>query len=400
MPAVNRWVGFLDGRSARTDSDPNDTESRMPALSHAAILERGRYTDLAIDAADPDLVKRLHAFMVRLRATEERLIDEYHPSDEMRCPVHFCIGQEAGSAALNELLREDDYLFSHHRSHGYYLAKDAPLNALFAELYGKETGANGGKAGSQDISKHSHRFYAGAILAGAVGIAAGTAFGIQLAGGDQVAVSGFGEGATDEGIFWEAINFAALQNLPVVFLCENNCYATFSPQSKRQSNDNLAERVESFGMTTETIFGNDVIKVHGALTNAFERARAGEGPTFVQSYTYRWNGHVGPEGDDHQEYRSEEEKAAWRENCPIKLLEEAMTAGGLLTEAAKKALDAKVHEEIDAAFAFAKESPFPGKPHWKTLNRCEESPEADRLLHELESSRFDENQVYTMPEPY
>jgi pyruvate dehydrogenase E1 component alpha subunit len=245
----------------------------MTQLTHAAILSQGRYAQLSLDGVDPHLVRRLHCFMLRLRAVEERIIAEYHPADEMRCPVHFCLGQEAASAALNQLLRPDDYLLSHHRSHGYYLAKNAPLEALLAELYGKETGASGGKAGSQDISKHSHRFYAGAILAGAIGIAAGVGLGIQLQGGDNIAVCGFGEGATDEGIFWESINFAALRKLPVVFVCENNCYATFSPQSKRQLSDNLEQRVAAFGVAAESVFGNDVVKVHAALGRAVRNAR-------------------------------------------------------------------------------------------------------------------------------
>lgn len=325
---------------------------------------------------------------------------EYHPADEMRCPVHFCIGQEAASAALNQLVRADDYVLSHHRSHGYYLAKDAPLGALLAELYGKETGASGGKAGSQDVSKPSHRFYAGAILAGAIGISTGVGFGIQLQGGDNIVVCGFGEGATDEGIFWESVNFAALHKLPVVFVCENNCYATFSPQWKRQPSDNLDERVATFGVKTETVYGNDVVKVFWAIERAFHRARAGEGPTFVQAYTYRINGHVGPENDDRQSYRPPEELELWKANCPIALLEAEMRAKGLLDDARKASLAAEITTEIEEAFDFARQSCFPSRPHWHALNYCDDSPLADRLLKEPEASSFNQNQVFTMPEPY
>jgi pyruvate dehydrogenase E1 component alpha subunit len=372
----------------------------MTQLTHAAIVRQGRYTQLSLDGVDPKLVRRLHHFMVRLRVVEERIIAAYHPADEMRCPVHFCIGQEAVSAALNQLLRPDDYLLSHHRSHGYYLAKDAPLEALLAELYGKETGASGGKAGSQDISKHSHRFYAGAILAGAIGISTGVGLGIQLQGGDNIAACGFGEGATDEGIFWEAVNLAALHKLPVVFVCENNCYATFSPQWKRQLNDNLDQRVSAFGVQTSTVFGNDVVQVHQALEAAVQRARSGGGPTFVQAYTYRWNGHVGPESDDRQNYRPPEEVELWKQNCPIALLEQRMRETGQLDDDQRQALLARIHAEIDEAFAFAQQSPFPGRPHWHALNYCSESPLADALLAEPDSGRFDQDQVFTLPEPY
>ena len=139
----------------------------LTEISHEAILKGGRYSNLSIADMDPKTVIALYRFMVRLWRCEEALMEEYHPADEMRCPVHFCVGQEAVPAALSLLLREDDYLFSHHRSHGYYLAKSAPMDALFAELYGRKTGANGGVAGSQDISMSSVNFYSGAILAGA-----------------------------------------------------------------------------------------------------------------------------------------------------------------------------------------------------------------------------------------
>src|SRR6266852_8773592 len=139
----------------------------MAVLTHEAILKAGRYGSLTVETGEAGTARALYRFMLRLRLCEEALAREYHPADEMRCPVHFCVGQEAVPAALSLLLRDDDYLYSHHRSHGYYLAKHAPMPALFAELYGKQTGANSGLAGSQDISFASRRFFSGAILAGA-----------------------------------------------------------------------------------------------------------------------------------------------------------------------------------------------------------------------------------------
>jgi len=217
-------------------------------ISHESILTWEQYTGVSLDGLDAAEALALYQFMVRLRKSEEALIEAYHPADEMRCPVHFCVGQEAVPAALSRHIRPGDYLFSHHRSHGYFLAKGAPLNALFAELYGRETGANGGKAGSQDLSMSSHNFHAGAILAGAVAIAVGTGMAFQLKNAPFVAVASFGEGATDEGVFWEAINYTALRKLPVVFLCENNLYATYSHQLKRHSADNVSQKVAAFGM--------------------------------------------------------------------------------------------------------------------------------------------------------
>src|SRR5712692_7584214 len=269
----------------------------MGTLTHEAILKAGLYRSLAVEDDEAVTAKALHRFMLRLRLCEEALAREYHPADEMRCPVHFCVGQEAVPAALSLLLREDDYLYSHHRSHGYYLAKQAPMQALFAELYGKQTGANAGLAGSQDISFPSRHFFSGAILAGATAISSGSALAIQLQRTDQVAVAGFGESATDEGIFWESVNYAALAKLPLVFACENNNYSVFSPQLKRQALDNISARVAAFGMRSTAIFGNDAMEVYRTLGKEIASARAGEGPAFIEAYTYRWSGHYGPESD-------------------------------------------------------------------------------------------------------
>src|SRR5207249_5289224 len=233
------------------------------------------------------------------------------------CPVHFCIGQEAIPAALSMLVRREDYLFSHHRSHGYYFAKGCPLAELFAELYGKATGAAGGVAGSQDISHPSTRFYSGAIVAGAISIAVGAAFGLKLRGEPHISISGFGEAASEEGAFWEAMNFAGLKKLPVIFVCENNRYSTYSDQLNRQASDNIYQRVETFGVRALRIFGNDVAAVYRTVKREMEAVRSGQGPACVEAYTYRWNGHVGPEDDDWNHYRSEAEKDFWKQNCPI-----------------------------------------------------------------------------------
>src|SRR5262249_38452062 len=153
------------------------------------------------------LLRRLYRFMLRLRRCEEALVAAYRPRNEIRCPVHFCLGQEAVSAALSTLLQPPDYLLCHHRSHGYYLAKGGSLRSLFAELFGRETGANGGVAGSQEISLAESNFYSGAIVGGALGIAVGAALAQQIKNTDAIVCAGFGEGASDEGIFWEAVNY-------------------------------------------------------------------------------------------------------------------------------------------------------------------------------------------------
>jgi pyruvate dehydrogenase E1 component alpha subunit len=372
----------------------------MTTINHAAILRAGRYQELSIRDGEQEIARELYRFMLRLRLCEEALAAEYHPADEMRCPVHFCVGQEAIPAAIARTLRDDDYLYSHHRSHGYYLAKGAPMRTLFAELYGKSTGANAGLAGSQDISFPARRFYSGAILAGATAIAIGSALSFQLSGTDQVAVAGFGESATDEGIFWETVNYAAVARLPIVLICENNHYSVFSPQLKRQALDNISERVATFGMKSVAIFGNDAMKVYRTVREAVERARSGQGPSFIEAYTYRWSGHYGPASDDLVGYRDAADLEAWKRNCPVDLLEEAMRAKGLVDDSSKRAWVGEIRAEIDASFRFAKASPFPGVADWRSLNLSPTTPLADQLLTDIELGEFDAHQETVQAKGY
>jgi pyruvate dehydrogenase E1 component alpha subunit len=369
-------------------------------LTHELIAHSGRYRDMDISGMDRDTLLALLRQMLRLRRTEEALLREYHPADEMRCPIHFCVGQEAVPAALSLLVRVDDYMLSHHRSHGYYFAKGAPLRELFAEIYGKATGANGGKAGSQDISHHASRFYSGAILAGAVSIAVGVALGLQFKKSTSIAVSGFGEGASDEGAFWEAMNYAGLCRLPILFVCENNRYATFSDQLKRQASDNMCERVTTFGVRATRIFGNDAALVYRTLGQEVQRIREGKGPALVEAYTYRWNSHVGPEDDGLNNYRSAEEMAFWKENCPIRLLREKLVEAGHLSESDLARLEAEAAQEIADCFRFAKESPFPEAPDWGSINWASGAPVADKLLGTQSGGDFDQFQADARLAPY
>jgi pyruvate dehydrogenase E1 component alpha subunit len=376
------------------------TEMLPVDLNHRTIMQIGRYRAMDLGGIDPDTVRTLFRQMLRLRRTEEALLSEYHPADEMRCPIHFCIGQEAVPAALSLLVEAEDYLFSHHRSHGYYFAKSAPLRELFAEIYGKETGANRGRAGSQDISHHASRFYSGAILAGAISIAAGTAFALQYKKARHISIAGFGEGASDEGAFWETMNYSGLKKLPVLFVCENNRYATYSDQLKRQASDNICERVVPFGVRARRIFGNDVALVYRTLKQEIETIRSGHGPALVEAYTYRWNSHVGPEDDGANAYRTSEEIQFWKNNCPLALLEEKLREGGLLDTAAKEAMERDIAAEIEENFRFAKSSPFPSNPDWHAMNWNEASPMADRLLGTSAEADFDQYQPEAKLEPY
>lgn len=372
----------------------------MKKISHEEILTSGNYDKLVVKDTDVGIFKKIYKFMLRLRKCQEAIIKEYHPADEIRCPVHFCIGQEAVPAVLSVLIKEDDYLFTHHRSHGYFLAKGATMKHLFAEIYGRETGSNGGIAGSQEISEFPLKFYSGAMLAGMPAICAGAALSIQLKNEKNAAIVSFGDGAADEGILWETINYAALMNLPIVFICENNKYSTYSPQLKRQRFDNISERVNTFGVRSYPLFGNDVTALYSVINESLNKARNGKGPSFIEAYTYRLNPHVGPEDDDYLNYRSKDELDFWRKNCPIKLLEESMMAKGVLTESDKEKMISDINGEISDAFSFAKASPFPTVKNLVALNYSPESPIADKLLIESDMIKFNQDQPHCIPGPY
>lgn len=370
-------------------------------LSHHTITEIGHYKDMDIDGIDSGILLELYRQMLRLRLTEEAILNEYHPANEMRCPIHFCIGQEAIPAALSLLVKPDDYLFSHHRSHGYYFAKNSPLRELFAEIYGKSTGASGGKAGSQDISHSETNFFSGAILAGAVTIAVGAAFGFKLKKTKQISISGFGEGCTDEGAFWEAMNYAGKQKLPILFVCENNRYATFSDQLKRQAQDNIAERVRPFGVRAISIFGNDTVLAYKTLKAEMAKLRAGDGPVLVEAYTYRLNSHVGPEDDGANQYRSEKEINFWKVNSPILLLRDKLRSKGIINDELENQYESEIFTEIKECFKFAKESPFPDDTDWYKMNYSDHTPLADKFLVEVESDgNFNHSQKEAKLGPY
>ena len=321
-------------------------------------------------------------FMKRLRALEEKILKEYHPEDKMRCPIHLCIGQETVSSVLNLFLRKNDFLFSHHRSHGYYLSKSCNLNALVAELYGKETGSNMGLAGSQDISSARNNFFAGAILSGAIGISVGAAYGLKYNNLNNFkSVCCFGEGAVDQGIFWEAINYASLKNLPSIFICENNKYATYSNISKRMKNINISEKVKKFGIKIIKVFGNDFAEVYHAIKKAF----ALKEPVFIETKTYRISSHVGTE-DDSKFYRNKKEINLWKKKCPIKNLEKYIQL---------KSKDLKnIDSEIEKAFSLARKSKFFKIKNWENLN-INISNKNNTAFNDYSYSNQD-----TLPEPY
>ena len=307
-------------------------------------------------AADP---LALYQQMRRIRLVEERIADRY-PRQEMRCPVHLCVGQEAVAVGVAAALTRSDYVMTGHRSHGHYLAKGGDLRAMMAELFGKATGCTGGRGGSMHLVDLAAGFLGAVpIVAATIPIAVGTAFGSATRREPRVTVAAFGEAAVEEGVCHESLNFAALKRLPVVFVCENNLYSVYSPLSVRQPAREVFELARGHGIESHQGDGNDVLEVQALAEAAVRKARQGGGPSFLEFRTYRWREHCGPYYDNEMGYRTTAEFEAWKQQCPIARLEQRLLADGRLSPDAAQELTRRLHDEIDAAMAFASESPFP-----------------------------------------
>ncbi len=302
---------------------------------------------------DTQTLQRLYRSLYRIRRTEEEVIGIY-PTDKIKSPVHLSIGQEAVSVGVCDTLRRDDIVFGTYRGHALYLAKGGDLKAMIAELFGKATGCAKGKGGSMHLVDINVGVMGGsAVVATTVPQAVGYAYGFQLQHKDNVVVSFFGDGAVEEGVFHESMNFAALKKLPLIFLCENNLYAIHSRQEARQSGVDICHFARAYDMPAERIEDNDVLAIRDRVGTAVREIRGGApGPRFFECMTYRWKEHVGPNDDYTFGYRSLEEARPWVEGDQVKRLAEMLGR-----DAAR--INTEVEREIAEAFAFAEASPFP-----------------------------------------
>lgn len=308
---------------------------------------------------DPGVLKNIYYYLVKIRQFEEKVIELY-PKQEIRCPVHLCIGQEAIAVGFCVNLNKDDYVFSNHRNHGHLIAKGMELDSMFAELYGRSTGCSGGKGGSMHMVSTGHGIMGtSAIVAGGIPIAVGTALSSKMKKENKVTVVFFGDGAVDEGVFYEGLNFSALKKLPVVFVCENNSYATNSPQRDRQANTDIYKIADFFRLPGKCIDGNDVLDVYKTAKECVERARKGLGPSLIEARTYRWKTHVGPESDIEKGLRDAQEVEEWLKKCPLEKFRKHILKNSLVKEKELKDLDKKAGEEIAGALDFALSSPYP-----------------------------------------
>jgi len=300
---------------------------------------------------------KLYKSIYRIRRVEEEIARIY-PTDRIKSPTHLSIGQEAVSVGVCEALQPDDVVFGTYRGHALYLAKGGDLKKMIAELYGKATGCAKGKGGSMHLADAAAKVMGtSAVVGTTIPQAVGYAYALKYERKDSIAVSFFGDGAVEEGVFHESLNFATIHNLPIIFVCENNHYAIHTHQRERQKLDNICDRARSYGIPAEKIEGNDVLTIYEKIGAAAKALRNGEpGPFFFECMTYRWKEHVGPNEDYHLGYRTKEEAEPWIKNDQVKRLAK------LVEPEERQKIEAEIEVEIKAAFEFAEASPFPEIP--------------------------------------
>lgn len=299
----------------------------------------------------------LYRQMLVIRRCEEQLVKLY-AAGKIYGGVHTYIGEEAVATGVCAHLRQDDYVFSTHRGHGHALAKGLAPAELIAELLGRATGCSGGRGGSMHLFKPEIGFMGSSGIVGpCISLAAGGGYTAKLLKLDRVSVAFFGDGASNNGIFHEGINMATAWGLPVLFVCENNLYATEIPLAKVTRNSNVASRAQAYGLPGVEVDGNDVEAVYRAAGEAVRRARSGEGPTLIECKTYRIRAHS--EGMRDAGYRTQEEIAAWKARCPIKQFETRLLDNKVATQAELERIDAEVRATAEEAAAFALNSPMP-----------------------------------------
>lgn len=307
---------------------------------------------------------KYYAQMYRIREVEKKISNNY-PKNEIRCPIHLSIGQEAVAVGVCSNLKKTDQVFSTHRCHAHYLAKGGNLKSMISELYGKENGCSQGKAGSMHLTDLNAGMIASVPIVGSsIPIAAGMAWANKLKKNKKIVVVFFGEGATEQGVFYETLNFASMHKLPIIFICENNLYSVYTRIEKRQSSErNLVNIAKSIGLVAQSFFGNDVIKISKIVSNFKKKILKGYGPSLLELKTYRTLEHCGPFSDDHLNYRSKNEINYWSQKCPLITLKNKIlnkTERLSVNEKLKK-IEKKIDIEIKNSFEFAKKSKFPKK---------------------------------------
>jgi pyruvate dehydrogenase E1 component alpha subunit len=309
-----------------------------------------------------EIIKMLYCKMVKIRFCEESLVEPILNGD-IRTPCHLCTGQEAVAVGICAALKKQDYIFGNHRSHGHYLAKGGGLNEMVAEIYGKSNGCSRGRGGSMHLIEPGCGMMGAApIVAGTISLAVGAALAASLRKDKRIAVSFFGDGATNEGVLFESLNLAALRRLPILFVCENNLYSTHMPIRECRPDKPIHHIALAFDMEGQAIDGNDVLAVYDAAIDGVAKCRKGQGPVFLEFMTYRMRGHVGPDDNiqgTHTDIRAESEVSHWRKKDPVRHLETYIIESGILKPEELETIHQKVHEEVRDAHQFATAGDWP-----------------------------------------
>ncbi|MDR2834244.1 MAG: thiamine pyrophosphate-dependent dehydrogenase E1 component subunit alpha [Streptococcaceae bacterium] len=293
-----------------------------------------------------------------IRLFEEE-IDKLFAQGFIHGTTHLAIGQEASAVGSGAVLKKTDWITSTHRGHGHTIAKGCDINEMMAELFGRTTGTNNGKGGSMHIADlDTGNLGSNGVVGGGFPIAVGAALSSKLKGDEKVTFSYGGDGSTNQGSFHESVNMASIWNLPVVFFIENNLYAISGRVEKMMNVENISVRAKAYGIQGVTIDGNDLIAVINATYEAVEKARRGEGPTLIESMTYRVKGHS---KSDNKHYRPDEEVNEWRQNRdPLKLTKEKFIQAGIFSQEEAEEIRLRSRQRIQEAIIFAQESPVVG----------------------------------------
>lgn len=306
---------------------------------------------------EPTLLLNQYKKLLELRGVELK-VQELYRNGLLPGFVHLYVGEEAVAVGVCSNLRDGDLVFSTHRGHGHALAKGVPAKLVLAELWGKATGSSGGRGGSMHMYAPEYGFMGTNGIVGApIPLATGAALSAKLRNNGQVVISFFGDGAVNSGSFHESVNFGAVWCLPVVYVCENNLYATEMAFQRATKNVDIASRAAAYGFIGVAVDGQDVSAVSEASQEAISRARAGGGPTLIECKTYRYVGHH--EGDPGTDYRTREEVQAWKQRDPVKITRKRLLESGQAAENTLRALEQEVEELIDQAVEFAEKSPQP-----------------------------------------
>ena len=310
-----------------------------------------------VEKTDVSLLLDLYRKMVEIREFELK-VQELYRKGLLPGFVHLYIGEEAVAAGVCSNLETQDLVYSTHRGHGHALAKGVPGRSVMAELWGKTTGASGGRGGSMHMYAPEYGFMGtNGIVGAGIPLATGAGLSAKQRKSGHVVVTFFGDGAVNCGSFHEGVNFGAVWDLPVVYVCENNLYATEMAFHRATKNTSVQSRAAAYRLPGVEVDGNDVAAVYETAKEAVNRARSGGGPTLVEAKTYRFVGHH--EGDPGTDYRTLDEVEQWKRRCPIKILREKLLDGDVETQDSIREIEEEVQHWLDDAVQFAKESPEP-----------------------------------------